>query len=931
MPALTHFQRFGLLFAGGALALAGCSRQAFRERADKDVEAVISQKNVVPQWQVQNWHVYPDARARFADPSCPDFPAYPPDDYAAKLLSPNPQKPGKGGVGRHEGDGWLKQIIEWDSANRSEDAASDPASGLAPPPVTAPADASVAAYENALKSQERTYRLRLEQAVELALYNSREFQDRREDLYLAALPVTLERFGFTAQAFAAEQVIRGEGGANSSAPGGGWNINTTAGVGRRFSTGATLLVQLANQVVIDLSSGTPTLSTSTLGLTLVQPLLRGGGFAVTLENLTQAERNLLYGIRSYSRFRSRFYTAIVGQGDYTNNPYGLQGLSANLGRGVGANLTANQIGYLPTILRSAILANEVNNVRSFESYLLKFQNLQEGGAFTKLQVGRVEQQLLLGRATVLTRNREYVDNIDNFKLQLGIPATVPLELDESPLKPIRDQLKRYEKVFDDFNEAEKKAEQFDPAEAPAELRTRWTRLLTASPLAQGTPLAEEFPKAAEALRTPSDEQLKKKLENLAKERRKLFEQRDDKLKANQPAQAEKDRIEEVENEIDRAQFEVALRRYEAKPWAGTLDKTKREAEQALIFRAVFNRGMNIAVQGRNQRLAKVAEQWPKTPAMPVDDQDVLAIPLDVAYEKVASAALNNRLDLMNARAQVVDAWRQVTVRANALQGVFDVEYDLSTQSPPGVSQPFRFGGSRTLNQIRLRLEPPFVRRNERNNYRAALIAYQRQRRNLMAFEDNIVTNVRTDLRSLRQLEQSYQVQRRTVELAYSQLDNARSTLNAPPDPNVGDSSAGAAAQTEQFLQVQSALVRAQNDLYTIWVQYLNARMNFYLDLELLILDARGIWTDDATAIRPAAIGTAPTPAPTAPDAFRAAGRPLGIPVDPRDGNRVERLPEPLPALSVPEPEPAPARFPAGVPRADPFPPLELPPVPGGGG
>ena len=203
----------------------------------------------------------------------------------------------------------------------------------------------------------------------------------------------------------------------------------------------------------------------------------------------------------------------------------------------------------------------------------------------------------------------------------------------------------------------------------------------------------------------------------------------------------------------------------------------------------------------------------------------------------------------------------------------------------------------------------------------------------MAFEDNIVTDVRTNLRSIRQLEQSFQVQRRTVELAYSQLDNARSTLNAPPDPNAADSSAGAAAQTEQFLQVQSALVRAQNDLYTIWVQYLNARMNFYLDLELLILDARGIWTDDATGNRPATTGApAPATAPTAPDAFRAAGRPLGIPVDPRDGNRFERLPEPLPALSVPEPESAPARLPVGVPsRSDPFPPLELPPVNSGSG
>src|SRR5262245_26381716 len=43
-------------------------------------------------------------------------------------------------------------------------------------------------------SNERTFLIKLEQALELGLINSREYQTRREQLYLAALPVTLERF-----------------------------------------------------------------------------------------------------------------------------------------------------------------------------------------------------------------------------------------------------------------------------------------------------------------------------------------------------------------------------------------------------------------------------------------------------------------------------------------------------------------------------------------------------------------------------------------------------------------------------------------------------------------------------------------------------------------------------------------------------------------
>lgn len=921
----------------GALALlVGCSRQAFRERADRDVEAVISQKNVVPQWKVENWHVYPDSRARFADPSCPDFPAYPPDDYAAKVLSPNPQRPGKGGSGRHEGDGWLKQLQEWDVTNRAEDTANGTENDNAPPTAgqtartDAPTDPDRQAYEQALQSKEKGFRLRMDQAVELGLYNSREFQDRREDLYLAALPVTLERYSFTAQAFAAEDAIRSVAGRETATSGERWNLNSSGGLSRRFSTGAELLVKLANQVVVDLSGDRPTVSVSTLALSLTVPFLRGGGFAVTLEPLTQAERNLLYAIRSYARFRSVFFVAVTGQGDYTNTPFGLQGLSVNLGRGIGANLTAIPVGYLPTVLRSAILTNERNNLATFDYYLKLFQNLEEGGIVTKLQVGRIEQQLLSSRALVLQRTQEYLDNIDNFKLQLGLPATTPLELDEAPLRPIRSHLKAVEEVYRQLSDLEAAAGKLDPDAPAGTLREGWLKLLTDSPIARGTKLSKEYPEAVAGYKGKTDDDLSKTLIALRERRRKLLDERDRKLRAGQPADAETTELAKLETDYDRVRFELALRRAEKREWAKEKDNEKAEVIRAAVMREVFNFGTLVAVQARTERLAVLEDKWTPVPPIQIDDMDVLAAPLDVATEKVVSAALNNRLDLMNARGQVVDAWRQVTVTANALQGVFDVEYDLNTNSPTGKADTFALGGSRTLHQVRLRIEPPFVRRAERNNYRAALVAYQRQRRNLMAFEDNVATDVRTDLRLLRQLAQTLIVQERAVELAYQQVDNARGTLLAPPDPAV-DASASAAAQTEQLLQVQAALVRAQNDLYTTWVRYLTSRMTLYLDLELLTLDARGLWCDE----RPLS-PTAPSSAPPA-DRWRPAGgggdggiisRPADLPALAVPVGRTsagvpapERLAEPPPVLGFPDPE---VGRPAAAHQPDPFPPIRLP-------
>ena len=101
------------------------------------------------------------------------------------------------------------------------------------PPEAEPSPVDAAAtpenYLKALASNVKGFRLKLEQAIELAVFNSREFQDQREELYLAALPVTLQRFSFAAQAFDTETAVRRSLG--SQVPGGPleqWQIGSTS-------------------------------------------------------------------------------------------------------------------------------------------------------------------------------------------------------------------------------------------------------------------------------------------------------------------------------------------------------------------------------------------------------------------------------------------------------------------------------------------------------------------------------------------------------------------------------------------------------------------------------------------------------------------------------------------------------------------------------
>src|SRR5207253_3931533 len=123
-----------------------------------------------------------------------------------------------------------------------------------------------------------------------------------------------------------------------------WSATTHASVSQLFPTGALLLVRFANQVVLNMSGTGPRVVTpSTLSMDLTQPLLQGGGKAVTLEPLTQAERNLLYSIRSYARFREQFYSTITLGNSLPGN------LSSAAGTGGGAGATGSPISTLAAL------------------------------------------------------------------------------------------------------------------------------------------------------------------------------------------------------------------------------------------------------------------------------------------------------------------------------------------------------------------------------------------------------------------------------------------------------------------------------------------------------------------------------------------------------------------------------------------------------
>jgi hypothetical protein len=964
------------------LSLGGCTRRFFRRAADHQVECVLKEKEIDPRWALGPWHVYPDPRARFADPTNPDHPCKPPDDQAAYQLSPDPQIVPLKRVAYIEGDGYMKMLEAWDAANRKEKEERErvegpefpeeplgvPGSGKPlsprlparlyvselPPPITT---TGLAPTEN-LKPEKQGFLLKLDQAVELAFINSRNLQTHREAVYLAALPVTAQRFSFAAQFFATEDIVRRQSGIGTPAGSQNvWSYTTNTGFTKLFSTGALLLADFANTTIVNLGHvfTHPVTSTSTVSLDIVQPFLQGAGRAVTLEPLTQVERNLLYAIRDFVRFQQEYYAFIAaGQPVFIPGVQpGVQALApdttttatptvpfatplaAPLGITLGAapqvtpaladgNLlptapfSSTPQGYFPTIVAKVQLANYVKNVRALEDLYDLLKVYERMGIVNPVQTDSLLQTINTSMETVLSNQRTFYNGLDQFKIQLGIPPAIRLDLDIGPLRPMFQLQKQYEAAAENYQKVVAAAQSYDVPGEPERLRGRLRGLLTGADLVKGLPfqtqivprlaywekLSNQAPKPGE--RSP----LEAPMQRLRAERAALLErQRAIYLEGREMPPEMARRLDEVELELNIAAMEQGLRLYESAPWRRAPKETA-EFDRRQIFLRVYYPFSRVFEEAVRQRQTKIDNSWPPLPPLCVNNQDLLPMSTDDALILVSQTALQNRLDLMNQRAQLVDAWRKVRVAANALLGTFNVEYNLTSYTPAGHARPFAFSGNRTENQLIFNAQPPLVRILQRNEYRATLIAFQQQRRSFMLAEDNVVFEARLDLRQVRDTAYNYHlVQKRNFPLAYLQRDRAVQAFLEPATPpgpapvpgsvalpSTGGGPGDPAALTRQLIAAQASLLTAQNDLYARWILYKTARIFLYRDLGLMPLDNRGVWIEDVTQCC-----TAPESASSAPEQPPAGGRQQPPAAGP------ERLPPPRTLPPTPSTPLEPAR------------------------
>ena len=148
--------------------------------------------------------------------------------------------------------------------------------------------------------------LTLPQSVEIATAHNRGYQLEKELLYITALDMRLTRHEFENQFFSGGREGYGKDGTDEGVGG-----EADFGFQRLLANGARIGTKVGvawfKVFTGDISGG----MASILSTTVTQPLLRGSNRKVVMENLTQAERNTLYQVRAFNRFRKTFVVLVI--------------------------------------------------------------------------------------------------------------------------------------------------------------------------------------------------------------------------------------------------------------------------------------------------------------------------------------------------------------------------------------------------------------------------------------------------------------------------------------------------------------------------------------------------------------------------------------------------------------------------------------------
>ncbi len=248
----------------------------------------------------------------------------------------------------------------------------------------------------------------LASTLDIAARNSREYQTEKEQLFLTALDLTGSWHEYENNWFGTQSVdfaALGDGDDDSSLS---ISENGSFGFTRLLEAGGALTLSIGDNVTRFLSDPMSTLATTFATLTLSLPFLRGAGREIAYERVTQAERNVVYAVRRYERFKREFAVDVVSE-------------------------------YLQLLQDSQTASNEQRNLERRRITAEENRALGEAGRLARTDVERANNSELEAENRLVVARQRFASSRDRFKLTLGIPTDAVLNVDVADLERVKDR------------------------------------------------------------------------------------------------------------------------------------------------------------------------------------------------------------------------------------------------------------------------------------------------------------------------------------------------------------------------------------------------------------------------------------------------------------------------------------------------------------
>ncbi len=811
----------GVIFLNLLVAV-GCHRGYYRRQADAEAQRLILEKAVDPRWDSATGSIAINPASRMFDPFSADHPPIPPDDATSHQLMHYVD--GKEGYPRWNANGDTNYVAnpEWQKYLET--------------------------------NEDGQLILTLDTAFELALLHSTEYQQVRETLYLSALDVSLDRFGFDSQLLwgvdSFGELTRGNSSIDRS---GNLDLNKLGITGTNFAVG------LANTILFNFGGSDSQAASTLLDFSLVQPLLRGAGRARVMEALTQSERTLLANVRQFDRYRRNFYLNIaIGrninarlnrQGGFLNDP-------GEAGSGLG--------GFTGLLQSQQTIRNAEFNLSQQKAVVSRFRELFEREQIDASQLTQSESSFYRAQSNLLRQKVSYKNSVDRFKRVLGLPPTLDIVVDDTYLEPfelISDQIfARLDKTTILRKEAGERLNLLDDSLSGFDLNDPdnenfvWPTDL-ADQVEDLTPILEAAQQQINSIINDDMKQIEAdfvKLNEATPRRIKYLENFREAIRTNRidtPIEETSDlldpdlliKVDKLRESLSDLKLEnsIATRIRSAQSGAAQIVNNVKKFRNAQQQQTKQETVTFIAREFQNKipallsEINEIANDLILLQAS-ARGNSIELIDVSINAEEATQIARCMRRDWMNARASLVDSWRNIEFVANRLEAQVDLVFDGDIRTRPDASNPFKLRYDTGNLRAGFRFDAPIVRLSERNSYRNALINYQRSKRSFYEFEDSISRNLRATERALIQNKTQFEVNRLDLRASLQTVEINNLNLDAPAQNNRGGT-----GLSNDITRGINNLSSAQDNLLQSWLLYQVARRNLDFDMGTMLLDENG--------------------------------------------------------------------------------------------